>query len=257
VTGIIGLIQRVTNSFSHVGRQAVTVDDIVVDRGGRRALDGVSLTVPAGTVTGLLGPSGSGKTTLMRAIVGVQRVSRGQVTVLGRPAGSPALRRLVGYVTQAPSVYGDLTVGANARYFATVYGADETASEAAISDVGLADRANQHADKLSGGELARLSLACALVAAPLLLVLDEPTVGLDPVLRADLWAQFHRLASSGITLLVSSHVMDEADRCDRLLLMRDGRLLADDTPHGLRASTVADDLEGAFLHLIRTQQRVA
>jgi ABC-2 type transport system ATP-binding protein len=248
----------VTNSFNDVGRRAaVTVDDLVVDRGGRPALDGVSLTVAAGTVTGLLGPSGSGKTTLMRAIVGVQQISRGRVTVLGHPAGSPALRRLVGYVTQAPSVYGDLTVGANARYFATVYGADQTASEAAIRDVGLADRANQYADTLSGGELARLSLACALVAAPLLLVLDEPTVGLDPVLRADLWAQFHRLADGGVTLLVSSHVMDEAERCDRLLLLRDGRLLADDTPHGLRASTGTDDLEGAFLHLIRTHQRVA
>jgi ABC-2 type transport system ATP-binding protein len=236
---------------------AVTVDDLVVDRGGRRVLDGVSARIAAGTVTGLLGPSGSGKTTLMRAIVGVQQVRGGRVTVLGHDAGAPELRRLVGYVTQAPSVYGDLTVGANARYFATVYGADEAASEAAISDVGLADRANQFADKLSGGELARLSLACALVAAPLLLVLDEPTVGLDPVLRADLWAQFHRLADRGITLLVSSHVMDEAERCDRLLLLRDGRLLADDTPHGLRASTGTDDLEGAFLHLIRSHQRVA
>ena len=233
------------------------VDDLVVDRGGRRVLDGVSLSVPAGTVTGLLGPSASGKTTLMRAIVGVQRIASGRVTVLGQPAGSPALRRLVGYVTQAPSVYGDLTVGANARYFATVYGADETAAEAAINDVGLAVRTDQHADQLSGGELARLSLACALVAGPRLLVLDEPTVGLDPVLRADLWAEFHRLAERGVTLLVSSHVMDEADRCDRLLLLRDGKLLADDTPHGLRTSTGTDDLEGAFLHLIRTRQRVA
>jgi ABC-2 type transport system ATP-binding protein len=154
-------------------------------------------------------------------------------------------------------VYGDLTVGANARYFATVYGADETAAEAAIGDVGLTARADQNADKLSGGELARLSLACALVASPRLLVLDEPTVGLDPVLRADLWDQFHRLADRGVTLLVSSHVMDEADRCDRLLLLRDGQLLADDTPQGLRTSTGSDDLEGAFLHLIRSHQRVA
>lgn len=235
----------------------MVVDDLVVSRGGRRVLDDVSLTVAAGTVTGLLGPSASGKTTLMRAIVGVQQICSGRVTVLGHPAGSVPLRRLVGYVTQAPSVYGDLTVRANARYFATVYGADETAAEAAISDVDLAARADQHADTLSGGELARLSLACALVAAPRLLVLDEPTVGLDPVLRADLWAQFHRLADSGVTLLVSSHVMDEADRCDRLLLLRDGQLLADDTPQGLRARTVTDDLEGAFLQLIRTQQRVA
>jgi ABC-2 type transport system ATP-binding protein len=238
-------------------RAAVLVDDLVVDRGGRRVLDGVSLSVPAGTVTGLLGPSASGKTTLMRAIVGVQQIGSGRVTVLGQPAGSAALRRLVGYVTQAPSVYGDLTVGANARYFATVYGADETAAEAAIGDVGLTARADQNADELSGGELARLSLACALVASPRLLVLDEPTVGLDPVLRVDLWDQFHRLADRGVTLLVSSHVMDEADRCDRLLLLRDGQLLADDTPQELRTSTGTDDLEGAFLHLIRSHQRVA
>ena len=235
----------------------MVVDDLVVDRGRRRVLDGVSLTVAAGTVTGLLGPSASGKTTLIRAIVGVQQICSGRVTVLDHPAGSALLRRLVGYVTQAPSVYGDLTVRANARYFATVYGADEPAAEAVVSDVGLSARADQHADIVSGGELARLSLACALVAAPRLLVLDEPTVGLDPVLRADLWAQFHRLADSGVTLLVSSHVMDEADRCDRLLLLRAGQLLADDTPQGLRARTVTDDLEGAFLQLIRTQQRVA
>jgi ABC-2 type transport system ATP-binding protein len=248
----------VTNRFVDLAdRAAVLVDDLIVDRGGRRVLDGVSLSVPAGTVTGLLGPSASGKTTLMRAIVGVQQIGSGRVTVLGQPAGSAALRRLVGYVTQAPSVYGDLTVGANARYFATVYGADETAAEAAIGDVGLTARADQNADELSGGELARLSLACALVASPRLLVLDEPTVGLDPVLRVDLWDQFHRLADRGVTLLVSSHVMDEADRCDRLLLLRDGQLLADDTPQELRTSTGTDDLEGAFLHLIRSHQRVA
>jgi ABC-2 type transport system ATP-binding protein len=248
----------VTNIFGHVASgTAVLVDGLIVDRGGRRIIDTVSLTVTAGAVTGLLGPSGSGKTTLMRAIVGVQQIRSGRVIVLGRPAGSPALRRLVGYVTQAPSVYGDLTVAANARYFATVYGADIDAAKRAINDVGLTALADKHADQLSGGELARLSLACALVAAPQLLVLDEPTVGLDPVLRAELWAQFHRLADSGVTLLVSSHVMDEADRCDRLLLLRDGELLADDTPAGLRASTVTDDLEAAFLHLIRSHQRVA
>jgi ABC-2 type transport system ATP-binding protein len=257
MAGAEALIQHMTNKFVGGQRSAVLVDDLVVDRGDRRVLDGISLSVAAGTVTGLLGPSSSGKTTLMRAIVGVQRIGSGRVTVLGQPAGSPALRRLVGYVTQAPSVYGDLTVGANARYFATVYGADNAAAEAAINDVGLSARTDQHADKLSGGELARLSLACALVAGPRLLVLDEPTVGLDPVLRADLWAQFHRLADRGVTLFVSSHVMDEADRCDRLLLLRDGQLLADDTPERLRASTGSDDLEGAFLELIRTHQRVA
>jgi ABC-2 type transport system ATP-binding protein len=236
---------------------AVTVDDLVVDRGGRRVLDGVSARIAAGTVTGLLGPSGSGKTTLMRAIVGVQQVRGGRVTVLGHDSGAPELRRLVGYVTQAPSVYGDLTVAANVGYFATVYGAGDEAAEQAVRDVGLAALRDQHADELSGGERARLSLACALVAAPVLLVLDEPTVGLDPVLRAALWEQFHALANSGVTLLVSSHVMDEADRCDRLLLLREGQLLADDTPDGLRVCTASDDLEAAFLHLILARQEAA
>jgi ABC-2 type transport system ATP-binding protein len=244
------------NSGCRSGAAAVTVEDLVVDRGGRRVLDGVSLTVAAGTVTGLLGPSGSGKTTLMRAIVGVQQPRSGRVRVLGHDAGAPALRRLVGYVTQAPSVYGDLTVGDNARYFATVYGAGDEAAERAVGAVGLAALSDQHADELSGGERARLSLACALVAAPVLLVLDEPTVGLDPVLRADLWEQFHSLADSGVTLLLSSHVMDEADRCDRLLLLREGQVLADDTPDGLRASTASNDLESAFLRLIRARQEV-
>jgi ABC-2 type transport system ATP-binding protein len=154
-------------------------------------------------------------------------------------------------------VYGDLTVAANVAYFAAVYGAGDEAAERAISDVGLAALRGQHADGLSGGERARLSLACALVAAPVLLVLDEPTVGLDPVLRADLWAQFHTVADSGVTLLVSSHVMDEADRCDRLLLLREGHVLADDTPDGLRAATASDDLEAAFLRIILARQEAA
>ena len=229
---------------------AVVVDDLRVVRGGRDVLPGISLTVPSGQVVGLLGPSGGGKTTLLRAVVGVQIVAGGTVTVLGEPAGSPALRSRVGYVTQAPSVYPDLTVRQNLHYFAQLLDAGREAVEEAVHAVDLADHADAPVAKLSGGQRSRVSLAAALVGSPDLLVLDEPTVGLDPVLRRDLWQLFHRLADRGRTLLVSSHVMDEASRCDRLLLLRAGRILADDTPDGLLARTGATDAEGAFLRLI-------
>jgi ABC-2 type transport system ATP-binding protein len=230
---------------------AVTVTDLVVPRGARRVLHDVGCTVPPGRVTGLLGPSGSGKSTLMRAIVGVQQVRSGTVTVLGRPAGSAELRSRVGYVTQAPSVYADLTVRENARYFAALYGRGAAEAAAALADVGLADAAGQLVQDLSGGQRGRVSLACALVGEPELLVLDEPTVGLDPVLRVELWTRFHALAEAGTTLIVSSHVMDEAARCDRLLLLREGRLLSDSTPTELRERTGNEDLEEAFLALVR------
>ncbi|MFF0655372.1 MULTISPECIES: ABC transporter ATP-binding protein [Micromonospora] len=230
---------------------AVSVRELVVDRGGRRVLHGITCAVPRGTVTGLLGPSGSGKTTLMRAVVGVQTVGSGTVDVLGRPAGSADLRRRVGYLTQAPSVYADLTVRENARYFAVLQGRGRAEADRAVADVGLATAADQLVGTLSGGQRSRASLACALVGEPELVVLDEPTVGQDPVLRADLWARFHAMAANGTTLLVSSHVMDEAARCDRLLLIREGRLVADDTPAAVRAATGTDDLEEAFLRLIR------
>ena len=236
---------------------AVTVTDLVVDRGSRRVLPGLSFAVPAGQVTGLLGPSGSGKTTLMRALVGVQIVRSGQVTVLGEPAGSPDLRYRVGYVTQSPSVYGDLSVRDNVRYFAALYGMSAREAEAAISDVGLADAAEQQVNDLSGGQRGRASLACALVGSPEVLVLDEPTVGLDPVLRVELWGRFHALADAGTTLIVSSHVMDEAGRCDRLLLLRDGELLADSTPEQLRVDGRSQDLEEAFLNVVRAREEVA
>jgi ABC-2 type transport system ATP-binding protein len=235
---------------------AVEVAGLVVERGRRAVLHGISCAVPAGSVTGLLGPSGSGKTTLIRAIVGVQIVKSGAVTVLGEPAGSAALRRLVGYVTQAPSVYADLTVRENTRYFATLYGLGAAEADRAIRDVGLADAAGQLVGNLSGGQRSRASLACAMIGRPELLVLDEPTVGQDPVLRAELWGRFHELAAAGTTLLVSSHVMDEAGRCDRLLLIREGRLIGDDTPAAIRAAADTDDLEEAFLRLIRDHEHV-
>jgi ABC-2 type transport system ATP-binding protein len=229
---------------------AVEVEHLRVSRGGRLVLPDVSLTVEHGTVTGLLGPSGSGKTTLLRAIVGVQVVEGGRVTVLGAPAGSPPLRARVGYVTQAPSVYVDLTVRENLAYFARVVGAPAERIDRALDVVGLRAFAHRVVRTLSGGELSRCSLATALLGEPELLVLDEPTVGLDPVLRRDLWRTFRALAAGGATLLVSSHVMEEAERCDRLLLLREGAVLADETPASLRARTGCERLDDAFLALV-------
>jgi ABC-2 type transport system ATP-binding protein len=234
---------------------AIEVKDLVVKRGKRTVLDRFNCSVPAGSVTGLLGPSGSGKTTLMRAIVGVQIVASGTVTVLGKAAGDAALRRELGYLTQAPSVYGDLTVRENARYFASLYGLDAGVADSAVSDVGLADAATQLVGDLSGGQQARASLACAIVSQPKVLILDEPTVGQDPVLRDELWARFRKFAQDGATLLVSSHVMDEANRCDRLLLIREGKLIADDTPAAVKAAAGTDDLDQAFLNLIRAGEQ--
>lgn len=230
---------------------AVAVEDLRVIRGGRAALDGVHVQVTRGAITGLLGPSGCGKTTLMRSIVGTQIVAGGRITVLGEPAGSPQLRHRVGYVTQDATVYPDLRVVDNVRYFAALCGADDRDVDEAISAVGLHDHRKALAANLSGGQRTRASLACALVAHPDLLILDEPTVGLDPVLRVDLWERFHQLARGGTTLLVSSHVMDEADHCEDLLMMREGRVLAHATPDQLREDTGCQSLAEAFLSIIR------
>ena len=230
---------------------AVHVHDLQVDRGGRRILPHLSLDVRAGAVTALVGPSGCGKTTLLRAIVGVQIVAGGTIDVLGSPAGTPALRRRIGYVTQSPSVYVDLTVAENLAYFAAVTGAPAGAGDRALRTVGLTGHAGQVVRTLSGGEIARVSLAVALLGDPDLLVLDEPTVGLDPVLREELWATFHRLAGEGRTLLVSTHVMDEAAACDRLVLMRDGHVISDTSPGALLARSGAADLSAAFLATVK------
>jgi ABC-2 type transport system ATP-binding protein len=229
---------------------AIEIEDLRVVRGGQEVLHGISLSVASGSVTGLLGPSGCGKTTLMRAIVGVQIVAGGSVRALGLLAGARELRARVGYVTQAPSVYGDLTVGENLRYFAAIVEAGPERVADTLEAVGLTGREDQLTASLSGGQRARVSLASALLGRPELLVLDEPTVGLDPVLRAELWRTFHELAADGTTLLVSSHVMDEAAECDRLLLMRDGSLLDQTTPQELRDRTGEDDLGRAFLAVI-------
>lgn len=228
---------------------AIDAQDLRLDRRGSEVLHGLTFTVATGSVTGLLGPSGGGKSTLLRAVVGVQAEVRGRLTVLGEPAGSSGLRARVGYVTQSPAVYGDLTVVQNLVYFADVLGVPSSRVEQVLADVALGDAAQQRVDSLSGGQRSRVSLASALLGDPELLVLDEPTVGLDPVLRRDLWAVFRRLADRGRTLLVSSHVMDEAARCDRLLLLRDGDLVADDVPDSLLARTGAPSVEDAFLLL--------
>ncbi len=229
---------------------AITIDRLSVVRGGTPVLHDVSVAVAAGAVTGLLGPSGSGKTTLMRSIVGVQVVRSGAVTVLGQPAGSVSLRARVGYMTQAPSVYLDLTVSENLRYFASVLGATGERVREVIGTVALGGFADRVVGRLSGGQIARVSLATALLNEPQVLVLDEPTVGLDPVLRRELWASFRDLAAAGCTLLVSSHVMDEAAHCDHLVLMRDGRILTAERPSELLLRTGAADLEDAFLRVI-------
>lgn len=222
-------------------------------RGRRAVLDGVDFEVPRGKITGLLGPSGSGKSTLMRAIVGANANVTGELRVLGRAAGSPELRHRVGYATQAASVYDDLSATQNLVYFASAVGAGRDDVDRVISVTRLEAQAHQRVATMSGGERGRVSLAAALLGSPELIVLDEPTVGLDPVLRVELWGVFRALAAEGVALLVSSHVMDEAQRCDRLLLMREGRIIANTTPEGLLATTGADNAESAFLALIEAQ----
>lgn len=231
---------------------AIHVAQLDVSLRGNPVLQDLTFDVPVGAVVGLMGPSGCGKTTLMRSIVGVQRIAAGELVVLGEEPGSPALQHRIGYVTQAVSVYRDLTVAQNATYFAALQGYSRANAAEAVAAVGLADLAGHRVDRLSGGQASRASLACALVGAPTLLVLDEPTVGLDPVTREELWHHMQFLAEQGTTLLVSSHVMDEAARCDSVLLLREGRLLAHVTPEELLGRTGGSSYDDAFLRLIRS-----
>jgi ABC-2 type transport system ATP-binding protein len=230
---------------------AITIASLDVVRGRNHVLEDLSLAIPRGQITGLLGPSGSGKTTFLRCLVGLQLIRAGTVSVLGETAGAPNLRRRVGYVTQAPAVYGDITVFENLEFFARVLDAAGSAIATVLNDVGLADHRDRLVSTLSGGERARVSLATALLNQPELLVLDEPTVGLDPALRDQLWTMFNELAESGVTIIVSSHVMDEAERCHSLVLLREGRVLAHASLDELRQQTGARDAEGAFLALVR------
>jgi ABC-2 type transport system ATP-binding protein len=239
-----------------MNKSAVEFSGLHVSRGKTQVFDGIDLTIPRGEITGLLGPSGCGKTTLMRAIVGVQRVAAGAVTVLGEPGGSAQLRHRVAYGTQGAAVYGDLTVRQNLSYLAAVLKAPKGDVDRVIDEVGLRAQAGQLVDSLSGGQATRISLGMALVGSPELIVLDEPTVGLDPVLRVELWDLFRGLAERGVTMVVSSHVMDEALRCDRLVLMRNGRIIADTTPAALLAETGTADPDAAFLALIERDSRM-
>lgn len=229
---------------------AIEVRGLTVRRTGNVVLDNLEFTVPEGSVTGLLGPNGSGKTTLLRCVVGAQSIATGTVTVLGKPAGHRTLRGEIGYTTQAASVYTDLTAAENIAYHAALHGAPRSAGSEMLRLVDLADQRDRLVRTMSGGQVNRVSLACALVGSPRLLLLDEPTVGLDPLLRRDLWALFRSLAESGTTLVVSSHVMDEATHCDRLLLLRDGTLIADQTPAEVLAGSSADNMDEAFLRLV-------
>ena len=231
---------------------AIEATELTVDFGKFTALEKVSLTLPKGKIIGLLGPSGAGKTTLIRAIIGRQRLSHGSLKVLGLPAGAAKLRSQIGYMPQTPAAYFDLSVRQNLNYFAKMNGHAWNADDL-IEKVGLQKQTNQLVSSLSGGQKSRVSLAIALLGTPKLLVLDEPTVGVDPVLRKQLWELFRELAQSGATLLVSSHVMDEASRCDELVLIREGKVLAQGSPKELENRTHTNNIEDSFLSLVEVK----
>lgn len=233
--------------------EGVNIRDLKIIRDGKTIIPNLTMRIESGKITGLLGPSGSGKTTILRAIVGVQAIAAGSITVLGYAAGSKELRMRIGYFTQSASIYADLTCLENLRYFAQILGQSEISVQEVLELVDLTKNQKQLASSLSGGERARLALATALLGRPELLILDEPTVGLDPVLRRDLWNLFHELADLGKTLLISSHVMDEADRCDSLFLLREGRVLASGTPHELKADAHTAEMEKVFISLVEQQ----
>jgi ABC-2 type transport system ATP-binding protein len=212
------------------------------------AVDAISFEMTPGRIYGLLGPNGSGKTTLIRLLTGLGRADAGRAEVLGTAMPSRSALARIGYMTQSDGIYPALTVGENVRFFGALYGVtDPSAADRVLSLVDLADRQATVSASLSGGQRRRLSLACALVHQPPVLFLDEPTVGVDPLLRVQFWAHFRRLADGGATIVVSSHVMDEADRCDELLFIRVGKVIARGSGEDLRATAGTSDLEQAFL----------
>ena len=226
-------------------------ENVSVRRGKFDVLKSIDLRLPKGQVIGLLGPSGAGKSTIMRALVDVQDKVTGTVSVLGLKAGSAVTLTKVAYSTQSSSVFDDLTINQNLRYTCRILGAPVGRVAEVLEQVQLTEYGKVRVSTLSGGQRNRVSLAMALIGNPDLLVLDEPTVGLDPVLRADLWGIFRELASSGKTLIISSHVMDEAERCDRIVFVRDGKIIANDSLVNVLASTQTDSAEKAFLALAK------
>jgi ABC-2 type transport system ATP-binding protein len=217
-----------------------------------RAVDEVNLQVRAGETYGLLGPNGCGKTTLIRLLVGLLRPTTGEAIVLAKTVPNKDILSQVGYMTQAEAIYQDLTVLENLRFFGSIYGVDSTSRfHEVLGLVELAERANSVVATLSGGMRRRVSLACAMLHNPMLLFLDEPTVGVDPELRVSFWDHFRRLNEQGVTIVVSSHVMDEAEHCHRLGLMRNGRILAEGSASELRQRTGTSTLEEAYLALAR------
>lgn len=231
------------------GDGVIIADGVKVVRDGVDTLNGVSFVAAPGRITGLIGPSGSGKTTLMRSIIGVQLLTSGTLTILGQSAGSKNLRERIGYQPQMPAVYTDLTVRQNLRYFGAIFGVGEQEVTKTLKQVDLTPQAEQIVGTLSGGQLARVSLAVALLGDAEVLVLDEPTVGLDPVLREKLWTIFRQLADNGHTLLISSHVMDEAERCQDILLLRAGKVLSHGPKDELLRKSQTKTVEQAFLKL--------
>lgn len=234
---------------------AITTKNLTVHIKQNTILDNINLAIPSGTISGLLGPSGSGKTTLIRSLVGLQSITNGSAHLLTFPAGSDSLKSKVGYMTQSPAIYDDLSVVENIRYFATLTQQPRERVDQVIEEVSLSDLAKRRAAKLSGGQRARVSLAIALINRPDVLLLDEPTVGLDPLLRQKLWSHFRKLAGNGVTLLIASHVMDEADYCDQIVLLRQGRVLANNTTDTLRKQTSLSSMNDIFIKLIGNESQ--
>ena len=232
---------------------AISITDLTVTRGRTRILSEFNLEVESGAILGLLGPSGSGKTTIMRSVAGLQKLTGGSIRVLGSPAGDKSLRTRIGYSTQDASIYRDLTCTENVDYFASLQRNASSSTDEILELVDLGKNRKQLAETLSGGERARLALATALVGKPEILILDEPTVGLDPLLRRDLWSLFHRFTDEGKTLLVSSHMMEEADHCDELVLLRNGAILAKGSPTELRAKAGLENMDAVFISLVEKQ----
>jgi ABC-2 type transport system ATP-binding protein len=244
-----------------VNEHVVEVEDLTKDFGPLRALDRLTLRIPRGTIYGLVGPNGSGKSTLIKILTGLLRPNGGQAKLFGQPAGSQAIRLRIGYMPQMEGLYLDLTVDENTQFFASLYGQKGSARTKRISEVldlvELSDRRGSKAEHLSGGLRQRLSLACALLHRPELLLLDEPTVGVDPELRQSFWQAFLEMANSGVTLILSTHYMEEASRCQRLAMLRAGRLLVEESPAQILETTGERSLEQAFLKLGKEAEGVS